>query len=75
MELDTYTFENEDDDLFSYSFVSKGKNGNIIKIVQFVLIEDDNIYNLSLGDYKSDLNSIDYESISNNGDTNTVLLQ
>ena len=72
MELDTYTFENENDDLFSYSFVSKGKNGNIIKIVQFTLMENGESYNLSLGDYQPETSSINYDSISNNGDMNIV---
>ncbi len=72
MDLDRYTiFSSQDGEV--YKFISYGRKGRIIKVIQFVQIENTNIYNLSLGDLNEETGKIDYLSISDNGDGKKVL--
>lgn len=59
--------------LSSYEFTSIGVRGNIIKRIQFTLINKENIYNLAFGDKNLLTGEIDDFAISNNGDTEKVL--
>ncbi|MCF0042654.1 DUF6934 family protein [Dyadobacter fanqingshengii] len=56
----------------TFSFVSIGKRGQIKKVVQFRLIED-NVYNLGFGDYSEELKTLDDMVVTNNGDMEKVL--
>jgi hypothetical protein len=62
------------DDLSVFGFTSTGRNGDIIKLVQFRQIQTDvsaNRYNLGLGDWVDD--HVDGETITNNGDIKKVM--
>jgi hypothetical protein len=41
---------------FTYTFISEGKRGKIIKIVDFQLMTDQ-LFNLALGDFDAETNS------------------
>lgn len=73
MELQTYPLS-KTRDLKSYSFWSSGPNGFVRKVIKFQLIDyDKQLYNLAFGDAVSDSDLIDDRSVSNNGDTHTIL--
>ncbi|MGG7663387.1 DUF6934 family protein [Dyadobacter sp. BHUBP1] len=55
-----------------YLFVSKGKHGNVTKMVKFQMIRN-NIANLGFGDSKDDGFDFDDLVITDNGDMETVL--
>ena len=56
----------------SYSFMSIGRNGIILKVVEFNEIRE-NVYNLGFGDYDFIENDVDDKIVSDNGDTEKVL--
>lgn len=58
--------------LTRYSFVSKGKRGAIVKIVEFSPTSNKQILNMGFGDLMPD-GSIDDESNSNNNDLVKVM--
>ena len=70
MGIPGYKYEKQNQ--VSYSFVSKGRRGAIIKIVQFTPTSVKEIYNLAFGDLLTD-GSIDDKTNSNNGDMIKVL--
>jgi hypothetical protein len=70
MNKPTYRVEIEDENIFS--FLSIGKNGIILKMVEIVEIQE-GIYNLGFGDYNFATNSVDDKANSNNGDIEKVL--
>jgi hypothetical protein len=70
MNKPTYRVEIEDENLFS--FMSIGKNGIILKMVEIVEIQE-GIYNLGFGDYNFTTNSVDDKANSNNGDLEKAL--
>jgi len=70
MNLETYPIENPDPLIFT--FVSKGKKGNIEKIVRYDLIED-GVYNLAFGDLNTEHSDFDDSSVSDNGDIIKVM--
>jgi hypothetical protein len=49
MKLDRYELKS-DDQLTFFTFLSEGQKGKIEKVVQFTLIYQNNLYNLSFGD-------------------------
>ena len=53
-----------------FSFVSEGLQGQIIKIVQFIL-DEDNLWNLGFGDWHK--GKIDDQVMSNNNDVSKVI--
>lgn len=67
-----YTFKNKED-LFHYEFLSVGLQGTIRKVVEFQKTNNENVYNLALGDLKQRGQSLDDNTISHNGDTGKVL--
>ena len=69
-----YKFIESNIDDPTFIFKSNGIKGTIIKVVQFTETEQKKYLNLSLGDYDATTGLIDYNIISNNGDTHIVLL-
>lgn len=61
-----YAFKIDDED-FSYTFVSVGVQGEIVKIIVFQPIQA-NIFNLLLGNFDPQSGHIDDTEVSNNGD-------
>lgn len=72
MHEDRYQDINISSGNYAFTFVSEGRHGNLVKIVKFKRFENSNTYNLSLGTILND-GSIDYKTISNNGDRNKLL--
>ena len=65
MHKEPYNFDKRD--VKCYQFVSKGKNGAITKVVEFILIDSRGIFNLGFGDLLAN-DKIDDLTVSNNGD-------
>ncbi len=57
-----------------FEFKSEGLNGIIIKLIQFQETNEPNLYNLAFGDKDLKTGSIDDLAISNNGDSEKVLV-
>ncbi len=75
MNKDPYEFQSkpfDDKNVIAYTFVSVGKNGDIVKMVAFQLFYE-NVYNLALVDYDGISGVIDDEVVSDNGDMSQVL--
>ena len=74
MQLEKYdvrTTENRN----RFEFASVGRNGSILKVVEFTpLVEDELIYNLGFGDVDPLTCSWDDKAITNNGDRNKLLV-
>ena len=70
MNKHTYPVEIEDDNIFS--FLSIGKNGIILKMVEIAEIQE-GVYSLGFGDYNFTTESVDDKANSNNGDIEKVL--
>lgn len=70
--MGTLGYKYEKKNQVSYSFVSKGRHGAIIKMVQFTPTSIKGVFNLAFGDLLPDGN-IDDKSNSNNGDMIKVL--
>lgn len=60
------------DDFDAFDFVSRGKNGDILKRVIFTATDEKEVYNLAFGDVDED-NEINDLVITDNGDRNKVL--
>ncbi|ADB42319.1 DUF6934 family protein [Spirosoma linguale] len=57
-----------------FEFVSVGNNGDILKVVEFIVLDEDgHIYNLGFGDVNPLTGEWDDKSVSNNGDRNKIL--
>ena len=57
-----------------FEFVSVGSNGAILKVVEFISLDEERyIYNLGFGDVNSLTGEWDDKSVSNNGDRNKIL--
>ena len=67
-----YIYKSEDQ-LKIYEFISEGPKGLIKKMVTYTFTGTENIYNLGFGDYNEETNTIDDESITNNGDSLKIL--
>jgi hypothetical protein len=68
-----YDFTGSDEGTY-FEFISIGPKGNIIKAVQFLLIDPiEQIYSLGLGDRDPLTNQIDDKVVTNNNDTQKVL--
>jgi hypothetical protein len=72
MQQETYTQIRFDRDYSVFRFVSEGRHGSLIKIVSLDEIRLD-IFNLSLGTILPN-GEIDFDSITNNGDRNKILV-
>jgi len=72
MDIDRYENIEISADLKTYSFVSKGPKGDLIKIVRFINLQNlPGTCNLALGTIKG--GSVDYTETTDNGDRNEVL--
>lgn len=73
MNLDSYIEIKNNADFTIFSFISEGRYGKLIKIVRFDRLEKrNNTFNLALGTV-SDYGTVDFDSVTNNGDRNKVL--
>ncbi len=59
--------------LTAFEFLSEGKKGKIIKIIQFQQMNLANLYNLSFGDKNTDTGELDDKAVTDNGDSEKVL--
>ena len=59
--------------LTTFEFVSEGKKGRIIKVIQFQRMDLHNLYNLAFGDKNSDTGELNDIIVTNNGDSEKVL--
>jgi hypothetical protein len=57
----------------TYTFVSEGRKGRIIKIIKYIELENSGIYNLGFGDKLGDSEDFDDKIVSNNGDRQKIL--
>jgi hypothetical protein len=72
MKLDRYELK-ADDQLTTFDFLSEGPKGKIEKIVQFSLVNQNNLYNLAFGDRNFVTGEIDDKIVTDNGDTEKIL--
>lgn len=72
MKLDRYELKS-DEQLTTFAFLSEGTKGKIEKIIQFSLVNQDNLYNLAFGDRNQTTGEIDDRIITDNGDSEKVL--
>ena len=72
MKLDRYELKS-DERLTTFEFLSEGPKGKIEKIIQFSLVNQDNLYNLAFGDRKQLRGEIDDRIVTDNGDSEKVL--
>ncbi len=74
MQNDKYSFS-FDTDLINFRFDSVGTKGVIPKLVMYQKIDEDpDVYNLAFGDLDENTNDIDDTIITNNGDSEKVLV-
>jgi hypothetical protein len=59
--------------LTTFEFLSEGKKGQIVKVIQFEQMNLDNLYNLAFGDKDMETGKLDDEAITDNGDSEKVL--
>jgi hypothetical protein len=73
MNLEKYEIESEIGSTY-FEFVSKGTQGNMVKVVKYVkLFEHQDLYNLGFGDKNTLTGELDDKVITNNGDADKVL--
>ena len=72
MQPDHYAFVSGDQFL-TYEFFSEGPRGKIAKVIQFSLIDEDDIYNLAFGDLNEETGELDDRVVTDNGDSKKVL--
>lgn len=72
MKLDRYELKS-DDQLTTFEFLSEGPKGKIEKIIQFSLVNQDNLYNLAFGDRNQLTGEIDDKTVTDNRDSEKVL--
>jgi hypothetical protein len=72
MKLDRYELK-ADDQFTTFDFLSEGPKGKIEKIIQFSLVNQNNLYNLAFGDRNYLTGEIDDKVITDNGDIEKVL--
>jgi hypothetical protein len=72
MKLPRYQLKAEKSSLV-YEFTSNGPKGQILKIVKYSETNLKEVYNLAFGDKDPSTGEIDYDTISNNADTDIVL--
>lgn len=71
MELPRYEILPKED-LYTFRFISEGKNGEIQKVIYYEEIAE-GVFNLALGDEDPATGIIDDKVVTNNGDTEKVL--
>ena len=60
--------------LTSFEFVSTGVKGNILKVIQFVPISYNTVFNLAFGDKVAGFEDFDDTIVSDNGDAEKILI-
>lgn len=72
--MDVHAYTLEADDTFTvFEFLSEGRNGVIPKSIQLQPIGIPNVFNLAFGDKNVRTGTLDDLSVSDNGDTETIL--
>lgn len=59
--------------LTTFEFLSEGKKGKIIKVIQFQQMNLENLYNLAFGDKNAETGILDDKVVTDNGDSEKVL--
>jgi len=72
MKLDRYELKSGDR-LLTFEFLSEGPKGKVYKLIQFSLVNQNNLYNLAFGDKNPETGEIDDMVITDNGDSEKVL--
>jgi hypothetical protein len=72
MKLERYEFK-ASENFTKFEFISEGKKGRVIKVVQFQQINEPGTYNLAFGDKDPSTGHINDLVVTNNGDTEKVL--
>ena len=72
MKLDRYELK-ADDQLTTFAFLSEGSKGKIEKVIQFSLVNQNNLYNLAFGDRNYLTGEIDDKVVTDNGDSEKIL--
>jgi hypothetical protein len=72
MKLDRYELK-AGRNLTTFEFLSEGRKGKIVKIIQFQPMNIENLYNLAFGDKNSETGKLDDQVITDNGDSEKVL--
>lgn len=72
MKLDRYELK-ADDQLTTFNFLSEGPKGKIEKLVQFSLVNQNNLFNLAFGDRDYLTGEIDDKVVTDNGDSEKIL--
>ncbi|MEJ7738004.1 MAG: hypothetical protein WKF97_11295 [Chitinophagaceae bacterium] len=60
-------------ELLSYEFINEGPKGLIYKLIQFTVVNRNQVYNHAFGDKDSKTGEIDDLIVSNNGNSEKVL--
>jgi hypothetical protein len=72
MKLDRYELK-ADEQFTTFDFLSEGPKGKIEKIIQFSLVNQNNLYNLAFGDRDYLTGEIDDKVVTDNADLEKVL--
>ena len=72
MRLDRYELK-ADAQLTTFDFLSEGPKGKIGNIIQFSLVNQNNLYNLAFGDRNYLTGEIDDKVVTDNGDSEKIL--
>jgi hypothetical protein len=72
MKLDRYELT-AGHNLTTFEFLSEGKKGKIVKVVQFQQMNLANLYNIAFGDKNAETGKLDDKVITDNGDSEKVL--
>ncbi len=72
MKLDRYELT-AGRNLTTFEFLSEGKKGKIIKVIQFQQMNLANLYNLAFGDKNTETGELDDKVVTDNGDSEKVL--
>lgn len=72
MKLDRYELK-AGRSLTTFEFLSEGKKGEIVKVIQFQQMNIENLFNLAFGDKNTDTGELDDKVITDNGDAEKVL--
>ena len=59
--------------LTTFEFLSEGRKGKIVKVIQFQQMNLENLYNLAFGDKNADTGELDDKVVTDNGDSEKVL--
>ena len=72
MKLDRYELK-AGRNLTTFEFLSEGRKGQILKVIQFEPMNLENLYNLAFGDRNAATGELDDKVVTDNGDSEKVL--